>query len=110
MSTIASCTAGANGPAAEQCRAEISEAILRLMRPVMQAADAVRGVPGVTGVSIYGHTLRVFTRMTEGLERDLDTALCGREVVVRGIRAVPPTLEDVFMSLTRTAPNDAQDA
>jgi hypothetical protein len=48
--------------------------------------------------------------MTEGLEGELDAALRGREVVVRGIRSVPPTLEDVFMSLTRTAPADVQDA
>jgi ABC-type multidrug transport system ATPase subunit len=95
----------------EQCRAEIGEAILEVDAvPVMQAAEAVRGIAGVTGVSIYGHTLRVFSRMTEGLEGELDAALRGREVVVRGIRSVPPTLEDVFMSLTRTAPADVQDA
>jgi ABC-2 type transport system ATP-binding protein len=95
----------------EQCRAEIGEAVLEVDAvPVMRAAEAVRGIAGVTGVSIYGHTLRVFSRMTEGLERELDAALRGREVMVRGIRSVPPTLEDVFMSLTRTTPNDAQDA
>ena len=90
----------------EQCRAEMGEAVLEVDAvPVVQAADVVRATAGVTGVSVYGHTLRVFSHTAADLARDLETALTGRDIVVRGIRPVAPTLEDVFMSLTRTAPD-----
>jgi hypothetical protein len=72
---------------------------------VVRAAEAVRATAGVSGVSVYGHTLRVFSRTGAELPRELEAALRSRDVVVRGIRTVAPTLEDVFMSLTRTAPD-----
>jgi ABC-2 type transport system ATP-binding protein len=98
---------GAGSP--EQCRAELGEAVLEVDAvPVMQAAEIVRATPGVTGVSVYGHTLRVFSHMAADLPRDLEAALTGREILVRSIRPVAPTLEDVFMSLTRTAPDMEQ--
>jgi ABC-2 type transport system ATP-binding protein len=88
----------------EQCRAELGEGILEVDAvPVMQAADLVRATPGVTGVSVYGRTLRVFSQNTVDLEHELDAVLRRSEISVRSIRSVPPTLEDVFMSLTRTA-------
>ena len=94
----------------DQCRAELGEAVLEVDAvPVVQAADVVRATPGVNGVSVYGHTLRVFSRAAADLARDLETALTSRDIVVRGIRPVPPTLEDVFMSLTRTVPEAERD-
>jgi ABC-2 type transport system ATP-binding protein len=89
----------------EQCRAELGEGIVEVDAvPVMQAAALVRGTEGVTGVSVYGHTLRVFSRSVEGLDRLLQASLSGAGILVRGVRPVPPTLEDVFLVLTRTAP------
>jgi ABC-2 type transport system ATP-binding protein len=86
----------------EQCRAELAETILEVDAvPVMQAAEAVKGLAGVAGVSIYGHTLRIFCTQAVGVEPALAEALAARQVTVRSIRPVPPTLEDVFMSLTR---------
>jgi ABC-2 type transport system ATP-binding protein len=86
----------------EQCRAELAETILEVDAvPVMQAAEAVKGLAGVAGVSIYGHTLRIFCTQAVGVESALAEALATRQVTVRSIRPVPPTLEDVFMSLTR---------
>jgi ABC-2 type transport system ATP-binding protein len=86
----------------EQCRAELAETILEVDAvPVMQAAAVVRGLAEVAGVSIYGHTLRVFSASAADLERQLHEALRAQGVTTRGIRVVPPTLEDVFMSLTR---------
>lgn len=88
----------------EQCRAELGEVVLEVDAvPVMRAGDVVRETPGVNGVSVYGHTLRVFSRTAGDLERDLEAALTSRDILVRSIRPVPPSLEDVFMSLTRTA-------
>jgi ABC-2 type transport system ATP-binding protein len=86
----------------DQCKAEMAEALLEVdARPVVQAAAVARRLEGVTGVSIYGHTLRVFAKTTAHLRHQLQEALSAQGVSVRTIRAVPPTLEDVFMSLTR---------
>jgi ABC-2 type transport system ATP-binding protein len=91
----------------EQCRAELGEAILEVDAvPVMQAAQVVRGLDGVAGMSIYGHTLRVFSQTAGLLDRQLEAALTAAGVLVRSIRSVPPTLEDVFLVLTRTAPEN----
>jgi hypothetical protein len=69
----------------------------------MEAAALARGLEGVTGVSIYGHTLRVFANTTTHLRHHLQEALTAGGITVKNIRAVTPTLEDVFMSLTRGA-------
>jgi ABC-2 type transport system ATP-binding protein len=89
----------------EQCKAELGEMLFEVdAAPVMQAARVARGQDGVTGVSIYGHTLRVFAKTTAELHHRLIDALEGGGVAVKSLRAVPPTLEDVFMSLTRDVP------
>jgi ABC-2 type transport system ATP-binding protein len=94
----------------EQCRAELGEAILEVDAvPVMEAAEVVRGLDEVKGLSIYGHTLRVFSQTAGGLDRQIEAALTGAGVLVRGIRPVAPTLEDVFLVLTRTAPTSASE-
>jgi hypothetical protein len=69
----------------------------------MEAAAVARGLEGVTGVSIYGHTLRVFSKTAAHLRHHLHEVLTARGIAVKNIRAVAPTLEDVFMSLTRGA-------
>ena len=86
----------------EACKAGLSDVVLEVdAEPVMEAAAAARGLEGVTGVSIYGHTLRVFVKEAAPLSDRLPRALFARGVVVKGLHAVAPTLEDVFMSLTR---------
>jgi len=88
----------------EQCKADMAEDLLEVdALPVMEAAALARGLEGVTGVSIYGHTLRVFAKTTTHLRHHLQEALTARGITVKNIRAVTPTLEDVFMSLTRSA-------
>jgi ABC-2 type transport system ATP-binding protein len=95
---------GAGSP--EQCKADMAEDLLEVdALPVMEAAAVARGLEGVIGVSIYGHTLRVFTKTTTHLRHHLQEALTARGIAVKNIRAVAPTLEDVFMSLTRGAPD-----
>jgi ABC-2 type transport system ATP-binding protein len=86
----------------DQCKAEMAEQMLEVdAQPVMQAAAIARGLEGVTGVSIYGHTLRVFAKSTAHLRHHLQEALSVQGVSVKTLRAASPTLEDVFMSLTR---------
>ncbi len=89
----------------EQCRRELDEELLEVdALPVMQAAQLVRAQEGVTGVTIYGHTLRVFAKAVAPLHNQLEKALTASGISVRSIRPVAPTLEDVFMSLTRGVP------
>jgi ABC-2 type transport system ATP-binding protein len=86
----------------EECRRGLSEAVLEVeAAPVMGAAAVARGLEGVAGVSIYGKTLRVFTKDGERVAEVLGRALAAQGIGVRGLRQVPPTLEDVFMALTR---------
>jgi ABC-2 type transport system ATP-binding protein len=93
----------------EQCRAELAETILEVDAvPVMPAAEVARRLQGVAGVNIYGHTLRLFCAQPVAVEGTLVQAFEGRGIVVRGVRTVPPTLEDVFMSLTRLAPGEPE--
>jgi len=88
----------------EQCKTDMAEDLLEVdALPVMEAAALARGLEGVTGVSIYGHTLRVFAKSATHLGQHLEEALTARGITVKNIRAVSPTLEDVFMSLTRGA-------
>ena len=93
---------GAGSP--EQCKAKMAEDLLEVDAfPVMEAAAIARRLEGVTGVSIYGHTLRVFAKTIAPLRDALQTALSTQGIAVNTIRAVKATLEDVFMSLTRAA-------
>jgi ABC-2 type transport system ATP-binding protein len=93
---------GAGSP--EQCKADMAEDLLEVdAQPVMEAAAVARELEGVAGVSIYGHTLRVFAESTTHLRHHLQESLTARGIAVKNVRAVTPTLEDVFMSLTRRA-------
>jgi ABC-2 type transport system ATP-binding protein len=88
----------------DQCKADMAEDLLEVdALPVMQAAAVARGLEGVTGVSIYGHTLRVFSRRAVHLRHQMHDLLTAHGVAVKNIRTVMPSLEDVFMSLTRDA-------
>jgi ABC-2 type transport system ATP-binding protein len=89
----------------EEFKAGMGEEVLEVeVAPQMEAAEAARAVPGVTGVSIYGHTLRIFAKGVQTLAPALADVLAARGFAVRGIRPTAPTLEDVFMTLTRDAP------
>jgi drug efflux transport system ATP-binding protein len=95
----------------EQCRADLAEVILEVdAQPVMQAAAVARAQEGVAGVSIYGHTLRVFAKEATPLCDRLREELVAQGLGVKGLRTVAPTLEDVFMSLTRGIPGSNGEA
>jgi len=92
----------------EECRRGLREAVLEVEAlPVMRAAETARGLEGVAGVSVYGKTLRVFSKDGERLSAALARALSGAGIEVRGLRPVPPTLEDTFMVLTRGSDPEA---
>lgn len=98
------------GGSPEACKAAFAEELLEVdATPVMAAATALRRVEGVTGVSVYGSLLRVFTAPGAELADRLAGRLPSEEIELRSVRRVSPSLEDVFMSLTRLAERAGED-
>jgi ABC-2 type transport system ATP-binding protein len=88
----------------EECRRGLVETVLALeATPIVAAAAIVRRLEGVAGVSTYGNALRVFSKEADRVAERLRRALPAEGVEVRRVEPVAPTLEDVFMALTRDA-------
>jgi ABC-2 type transport system ATP-binding protein len=66
-------------------------------RDVGRDADLVRALPGVADVQIFGERLHVTLTSADATER-FRSALDAHTTGVTGIRAVPPSLEDVFIA------------
>jgi ABC-2 type transport system ATP-binding protein len=66
-------------------------------RDVGRDADLVRTLPGVADVQIFGERLHVTLTSTDATAR-FRSALDAQTTGVTGIRAVPPSLEDVFIA------------
>jgi len=66
-------------------------------RDVGRDADLVRALPGVADVQIFGEWLHVTLTSADATER-FRSALDAHTTGVIGIRAVPPSLEDVFIA------------
>ncbi len=93
----------------EECRRGLIEAVLALeATPIVAAAAIVRRLEGVAGVSTYGNALRVFTKEGDRVAELLRRALPAQGVEVRKVEPVAPTLEDVFMALTRDADGEGE--
>jgi ABC-2 type transport system ATP-binding protein len=77
------------------------------VEPLLQALDAARGLPGVEDASLFGKALHL-TTVTEdpdGLRGGLEAA----GLTVHNLQPIPPTLEDVFVTLIQrhvAAPED----
>ena len=94
----------------EACKAAFAEELLEVdADPVMRAASVLRDAEGMAGVSVYGRLLRVFGRRGAGLADRVPPLLLAAGVAVRAVRPVAPTLEDVFMSMTRLAEPGGQE-
>jgi ABC-2 type transport system ATP-binding protein len=65
------------------------------------AAQALQGTPGVIEAAMFGRAVHVVVDDAARAGHSLPALLRSRGVVVRGVRAVRPTLEDVFVSLVR---------
>jgi ABC-2 type transport system ATP-binding protein len=94
----------------EACKAAFGEELLEIdADPVMPAAAILREAAGVSGVSVYGRLLRLFGAPGSDLAARVPAGLAERGIAVRAVRRVPPTLEDVFMSLTRRVPGESEE-
>ncbi|HSP98805.1 MAG TPA: ABC transporter ATP-binding protein, partial [Candidatus Dormibacteraeota bacterium] len=91
-----------------------------ICQPLMPALAALRDAPHVDDVSVFGQALHVRLRDVPEVPAAADTSgaysiaavraqvmellrqrLIASGVEVLGVRSVPPTLEDIFVSLTR---------
>jgi ABC-2 type transport system ATP-binding protein len=66
---------------------------------VRQASAALAGHPGVLEVQTFGDRLNSVLENASRDLTDVEPALAGQGVTVRGTRVMPPSLENVFISL-----------
>jgi drug efflux transport system ATP-binding protein len=68
-------------------------------RPLGQAIDALERMPEVKDVAPFGNTLHVLLRTRAGGQQELALYLAANGVATTRIQPIPPSLEDVFVSL-----------
>jgi len=68
-----------------------------------RAVEALRLDPGVLEVGLFGRAVHVVVRDADAARAELPRRLAEAGVAVRGLRAVEPSLEDVFVALINAA-------
>lgn len=77
---------------------------VRVSKPAA-ALSVVRGLPQVDDASLHGSALHVMGQVSEAqLKTRVQTGLAATGIAVQSIEAIPPSLEDVFLSLMRLYP------
>jgi len=74
--------------------------------PLAAAAEAVRGVDGVTGASVADGVIEVSVRGARGVLAEIISAAASAGVAVRSVEVIEPDLEAVFLHLTGKALRD----
>ena len=83
-------------------RARLTEPILEIATDHGPAtAQALPGAPGVIEAAMFGRAVHVVVDHAASAAQALPAWLAARGVPCRGITPVPPSLEDVFVSLVR---------
>ncbi|MBF6555350.1 MAG: ATP-binding cassette domain-containing protein [Acidimicrobiales bacterium] len=91
----------AEGTPADLKRAVGSDVIVaRVEGEAADVASVVEAVPGVRGVEAHGNELVIATGSGSATISPVAVALAGSEVVVRDLTLRTPTLDDVFLDLT----------
>ena len=67
-----------------------------------EAMDLVAAIPGVKEVALFGSGLHVSTDSATGLENPIQAVLTENGFSLDRIEKIPPTMEDVFVSLIET--------
>jgi len=84
-------------------RAAVTQPLLEVQTDdSVKAVGVLRDVPGVTEVALFGRDLHV-TLEDASVQETLRPTLEAHQVAVQGVRAVAPSLEDVFISLVQAA-------
>jgi len=88
------------GTPAELKERLMKEAVLevRTARP-QETAELLGGIPGVRGAALFGEAVHAVVEDAEGSVPRFRSALEGAGIVADRIERIPPSLEDVFVSL-----------
>ena len=81
-------------------RAMKGDLLLVECSPLGQAVELVQQAPGVLDAAVFGNALHLVVEAASTAVPVLRDYLSQRGVAVSRIEAIPPTLEDVFVSLT----------
>jgi ABC-2 type transport system ATP-binding protein len=85
----------------KRLRDEMTSPLFEVRTPNgLRAIEALRGVPGVQDVALFGRALHV-TMSEAGAAERLRERLAAENVEVEGLRRIPPALEDVFVARVR---------
>jgi ABC-2 type transport system ATP-binding protein len=80
-------------------RSTITGRMLELIAPERTAANILRGLPGVEDAQVFGERVHVTLAIGgEEVESGFRAALASTPLATAPIRAVPPSLEDVFIA------------
>jgi len=86
----------------EELRAGFSEPIYELQTDdAPRALEALQGHPGIIEAALFGRAVHVVTEPGVDIQSVTTSALAARGVALHSLRQVPPSLEDVFVSLVR---------
>ena len=77
------------------------ELLLVECEPLGTAMDLLRSMPGVLDVAVFGSALHLVVSRAETVEPQIRSHLTGGGIQVTKIEKIRPTLEDVFVALTR---------
>jgi ABC-2 type transport system ATP-binding protein len=77
------------------------ELLLVECEPLGTAMDLLQSTPGVLDVAVFGSALHLVVSRAETVEPQIRSHLSGGGIQVTKIEKIRPTLEDVFVALTR---------
>jgi len=87
-----------------ELKAEVRETILAAYpENVGEALEVARKLPQFTEVAVFGDGLHLSTPAPEAAAAALRQALAARRLTLKGLKQVPPSLEDAFISLIQRA-------
>ena len=76
----------------------ITGRMLEVIAPGRVAADVLRGLPGVVDAQVFGERVHVTLAGDDGAEDEFRAALASTALAEAPVRAVTPSLEDVFIA------------
>ncbi len=81
------------------------ELLLIECEPLGPAVEALQSAPGVLDAAVFGNALHLVVDRAETAAPELEKYLAARDIAVRRIERIRPSLEDVFASLTTESRN-----
>jgi drug efflux transport system ATP-binding protein len=79
-------------------RSLITGRMLEVIAPGRIAADVLRGLPGVVDAQVFGERVHVTLAGGDDAEAGFRAALASTTLAQAPVRAVTPSLEDVFIA------------